>query len=231
MIATVGCTSDELQMLFQAFATGSRCDPTLPDHIKRSTGQTCHGQGWGYALYDGKDLRHFRSSRPVWQETFSLPPTNGTKVQMVLHSRLASNAALNLPIHSHPYMCVTDQEVLFLAHNGGVQEDAARPNVVDSEWVLSEIARRGIEAALADLKRRTKANSALNIVILKIPRDNRETPAILCLNSYKGEESYYGMFTATLGNGRVFMSSTFAQMSLERLGDIQKAPRDELFGL
>jgi predicted glutamine amidotransferase len=196
-----------------------------------STGQRCHGQGWGYAIYDGKSLHHFRSSLPVWAEAVLLPETSGKKVRMVLHSRLASNPALNLPIHSHPYMAATDEDILFLAHNGGVNEDTPRANVVDSEQVLGEIARHGIEGALPDLKRRTKENSALNLVILKVPRDYRQNAEIFCLNSYKGEESYYGMFTATLGNGRVFMSSTFAGMALLGLGNIQQAPRDELFGL
>ena len=230
MIASVGCTNDEIRTLFKAFATGSKCDPTLPDRIK-SSGQTCHGQGWGYAMYDRNSLHYFRSSRPVWEEADSVPLVSGTKGRMILHSRLASNPALNLPTHSHPYMAATDNETLFLAHNGGVKEDAAKPNVVDSEWVLGEIARRGIKDALPDLKSRTKDGSALNLVILKIPRDNRQKPEVLCFNSYKGEESYYGMFTATLGKGRVFMSSTFAEMSLTGLSNLQKAPRDELFGL
>ncbi len=218
-------------MLFEAFATGSKCDPTLPDRMTSSTGQKCHGQGWGYAIYDGRSLHHFRSSLPVWEKTASLPPMSGTQGHMVLHSRLASNPALNLPIHSHPYIAATDKEILFLAHNGGVKEDATKPNVVDSEWVLGELARRGIEEALPELKKRTKESSALNLVILKIPRDNAQKPEILCLNSFKGEESYYGMFTATLGNGRVFMSSTFAEMSLKGLTTLQRAPRDKLFGL
>ena len=128
-------------------------------------------------------------------------------------------------------MAATDKDVWFLAHNGGVEEDVPRANVVDSEWVLGEIARGGIEAVLPELKRRTREKSSLNLVILRIPRDNREQPEIRCLNSWKGEESYYGMFTATLGNGRVFTSSTFAGMALKGLSDIQKAPRDKPFSL
>jgi hypothetical protein len=235
IIAFVGPGSSDLQTLFRAFREGSNCDPYVKDAFGEK--YTCHPHGWGLALYDGQNLHHFRSSEPVWKDEFSLPSIKGENVYAIFHSRLASNPALDAPICSHPFIAATDKEILLLAHNGGVQVDEATPDtIVDSEWALGEIVKAGgIAEALPHLKKRTKPNSALNLVILALPRDKATPPALHCLNFYKTEDparmAYYKMFTAEFGDGKVFFSSTFKDLGIKGLINIKAAPTEELFSL
>src|SRR5271165_1846755 len=182
MIAFAGGKSANLEPLHQAFRTGSRCDP----YVKKAFGDefTCHPHGWGMAFYDGRNLHHFRTSLPAWEQAVPLPPAAGETVYLILHSRLASNPALAGPICSHPFAAGSDTEWLLLAHNGSVEVDAAAPvGMVDSEWALGEIVRAGgIEAALPGLQARTRPYSALNLLVLAVARDGRVPPMIHCLN-------------------------------------------------
>jgi predicted glutamine amidotransferase len=232
MIAFVGDGSTDLSGLFAAFRQGSQHDP----YVKPALGDyTCHPHGWGYALYDGTNLQHFRSSAAVWKERVELPRTKGKHLCAMFHARLASDEALNTPICSHPFITSTNEEVLILAHNGGVKvEDASAGRVVDSEWALSVIARTGcIDEALQRLRRLTK--SALNLLLLRIPRDGNQLPSIHCLNYYKSAKpekvAYYRMYTADFAGGKVFMSSTFKDLTIEGVQNIQPAPFGQLFSL
>ena len=77
MLAFVGDGSADLGALFAAFRQGSQHDP----YVQAALGNyTCHPHGWGYALYDGTDLQHYRSSAPVWQQTVELPRRPGRPV-------------------------------------------------------------------------------------------------------------------------------------------------------
>jgi hypothetical protein len=183
-------------------------------------------------------LHHFRSSLPVWQEEVSIPSIKGKKnVYAVFHSRYASNPALKSAVCSHPFIASTKTEVLLLAHNGGVNVDASSaPGIVDSEWALGEIAKAGgIKEALPLLKERTKPNSALNLIMLTIPRDEKIPPVVHCLNYYKTEEpdriAYYKMYTGDYAGGKVFLSSTFKDLEIEGLTNIKAAPFGQLFSL
>lgn len=235
MIAFVGGRSADLQNMFRAFREGSKCDPYVKDAL--GTKFTCHPHGWGLGLYDSVSLHHFRSSLPVWQEDVQLPPIKGKNVYVIFHSRLASNPALHSPICSHPFIAATDKEVLLLAHNGAVEvDDPSASCVVDSEWALAAIAKAGgIEKALPQLKERTKPNSALNLLVLAIPRDEKIPPAIHCLNFYKTEEpgrvAYYKMYTADFDGGKVFLSSTFKALGIKGLTNIKAAPFGQIFSL
>jgi hypothetical protein len=233
MIAYVGCEAEALPVIFRAFKEGSQCDPYVKDAL--GPAYTCHPHGWGLALYDGAGLHHVRSSQPVWEENFAFPALKGNRIYALFHSRLASNPKLSSPICSHPFMVSTEKEILLLAHNGVVEVDEPpTPRVVDSEWALGEIARAGgIAQALPKLKERTKPKSALNLMIMAIPRDETAPAAIHCLNFFKSEEpgrvQYYKMRTADFGGGRVFFSSTFSGM--EGLGNVETAPFGEVFVL
>jgi predicted glutamine amidotransferase len=235
IIAFVGGGSADLPNLFRAFREGSNCDP----YVKNAFGPqyTCHPHGWGLALYDGNGLHHVRSSKPIGEEDVSLPSLKGQNMHAIFHSRLASNPALNLPICSHPFIAATDREVLLLAHNGAVEvDDLATSHIVDSEWALEVIVKAGgINEALPHLKERTKLNSALNLVIMAIPRDNNLPPALHCLNFYKTNDparvAYYKMYTGDYGGGKVFMSSTFTDLAIKGLTNVQIAPFGEVFSL
>jgi len=235
MIAFVGNGSTDLRGVFAAFRENSKCDP----YVKAGLGQeyTCHPHGWGLALYDGVDLHHVRSSLPVWETSPALPPMKGKVIYTIFHSRLASNPALNSPICSHPFIAYTNREVLLLAHNGGVAvEDPSAAQMVDSEWALSVIAKAGgLEDALPELKSRTRPNSALNLLLLTIPRDKRLAPTIHCLNYFKTEQAeradYYRMYTGDFAGGKVVLSSTFKDLGINGLTNIEPAPFDQLFCL
>jgi hypothetical protein len=166
-----------------------------------------------------------------------LPPVKGKKVYAIFHSRLASDPTLDSPICSHPFIAATDKEVLLLAHNGGVavpEPSAAR--IVDSEWALAQIVKAGgIELALPELKERTKPGSALNLLIMSIPRDEKIPPAIYGLNFYKADKpnqtEYYKMYLADFAGGKVLMSSTFKDLKIEGMTNIQPAPFGALLGI
>ena len=235
MIAFVGSGPASLEKVFKAFREGSRCDP----YVQAAFGAefTCHPHGWGSAVYDGAALHHFRSALPVWKDEFRLPAVNGKPVCALFHSRLASNPALNAPICSHPFIASTDKEVLLLAHNGGVEMDeSASSLLVDSEWALGVVVQAGsLEKALPQLKERTRQNSALNLMVLAIPRDQTASPAVLCLNFYKTQDparaAYYKMYTADLDGGKLFLSSTFRDLEIEGLTGVKEAPFGQLFRL
>jgi predicted glutamine amidotransferase len=230
MIAFVGDGSADLAALFAAFQKGSQNDP----YVQAALGKyTCHPHGWGYAIYDGTDLHHFRSSHPVWQEEVALPRMKGSPVYAIFHSRLASDETLNTPICSHPFITSTDKEVLLMAHNGGLKvEDDSAGRIVDSEWALSVIAKAGsMEEGLQRLKKLTR--SALNLLLLRIPRDGNQSPSIHCLNFFKSNQperiAYYQMFTADFAGGKVVLSSTFKD--LPSLQNVQIAPFDRVFSI
>jgi hypothetical protein len=236
MIASIGAGSADLQEIFRAFRDGSECDPCVTGALGDK--YTCHPNGWGYALYDGKNLHHYRSNLPVWKDGTSLPKVSGERTYAIFHSRLASDPNLDAPICSHPFIATTGKEVILFAHNGGIQEDVSLPNVVDSEWGLAQVVKAGsVESALPKLKQCTKPNSALNLVILAIPRDKAKRPVLHCLNFHKSENpgriAYYNMHTGNLGSGKLFFSSTFTKIKqpIAGLANVQAAPFGELFDL
>jgi hypothetical protein len=236
MIAFVGNGSADLRNLFRAFRAGSQCDPYVSGAFGRK--HTSHPHGWGLALYDGVNLHHFRSSRPAWQEDVPLPPIKGKTVYAIFHSRLASNPKLDSPICSHPFIAATNKEVLLFAHNGGVEVDKNSPrNIVDSEWALAAMVKAGgmEKKVLRRLKDRTTPNSALNLAVMSIPRRKKTSPAIHCLNYHRatdqGSVAYYKMYTGDFAGGKVFFSSTFKDLKIKGLTNIQPAPFGQHFSL
>jgi predicted glutamine amidotransferase len=237
MIAFIGSPpeagrGDCLDKLYRIFRAGSECDP----YAKAAYGpeSACHPHGWGMALYDGVGLHHFRSSLPSWQTDIPLPPIKGKCIYAIFHSRLASDPTLASVICSHPFMDATDKEVLLFAHNGGIEMGASSSSrLVDSEWALARTVQMGgIEVALPELKERTKPESALNFLLLAIPRDEKSSPAIHALNFYKTENvnlaAYYKMYIADFAGGKVVMSSTFKDMKLGGMTNIIPAPFGQL---
>jgi hypothetical protein len=235
MIAFVGAGSTDLRGIFAAFREGSKSDP----YVTTALGQeyTCHPHGWGLALYDGIDFHHVRSSLPVWEANTALPRMKGKRICAIFHSRLASNPALNSPICSHPFIAYTNKDVLLLAHNGGVEvEDPSTTRMVDSEWALSVIANAGgLEDALPQLRKQTRPNSALNLLLLTISRDGGMPATIHCLNYFKTAQperaDYYRMYTGDFAGGKVVLSSTFKDLGIGGLTNIEPAPFDQLFCL
>ena len=167
-----------------------------------------------------------------------MPPIKGKNVYAIFHSRLASDPKLNSPICSHPFLAATNKEVLLFAHNGGVEVDKNTPkNIVDSEWALAVMAKAGgMAKALRKLKKRTNPNSALNLAVNSPFLAARKLrPVIHCLNYHRatdqGRVAYYKMYTGDFAGGKVFFSSTFKDLKVKGLTNIQPAPFGQLFSL
>ena len=230
LIGYRGRSEADLKHLYAAFQTGSGCDPYL---APAGMSQTCHPHGYGYVIFDTeKGLHHFRSERPAYEEPAPLPPVKGL-VYAVFHSRLASDPNLSGHIFSHPFMAATQKGALFLAHNGGVEPDQLPGRMVDSEWALQRIVDAGsIEGALPLLKSRTKKDSALNLMLLAIPRAGGTQPSLYYLNYYQtdnpGKQDYYRMFWGDMPGGKVVFSSTFKDLAIPGLGEATPAPFGEL---
>ena len=222
MIAYIGSSQEDLRNLYRAFRAGSECDPYLQPAEMNCTS---HPHGFGYVIFDSKGgLRHYRTSKAVYEDQAPLPELAGG-IHGILHSRLASDPSLSGPIFSHPFVASTEKEILFLAHNGGVDPGVLPERMVDSEWVLQQmVAAGGIEQALPLLKSRTRRHSALNLVIMAIPRAVGTTPAIYFVNYYDtdrpGKQDYYRMFSGDMPGGRAVFSSTFKDSGIKGLRQI-----------
>jgi predicted glutamine amidotransferase len=229
MVGYVGKSGEDLQNLYTAFSQGSACDPYLK---KAGYNYTCHKDGWGYVLLDANGLHHYRSSRAVYEDKVALPPLSGT-IYAILHSRLGSDQTLNGQICSHPFAGSTDEAVLFLAHNGGVDCDNLPKRMVDSEWAFAQVIKAGgVEQALPMLKEKTKPGAALNLLVLTISRDTARPPALEYLNYYKTNEegriAYYQMYSGETPAGHAVVSSTIADLPGTGLKNVKKVMFDRL---
>lgn len=83
--------------------------------------------------------------------------------------------------------------------------------------------------------KRTKKNSALNLMVLAIPRNKAASPTIHCLDYFNTRDpdttKYYSMFTADLGAGKVFLSSTFKDLGIKGMKNVCAAEFGTLFAL
>jgi len=232
MVGYVGTSEDDLQNLFAAFSQGSASDPHLQ---KAGINSSCHKHGWGYALLDANGLRHYRTSKPVYEDKSGLPRLSG-KIYAILHSRLASDESLCGHIFAHPFSGSTSEAVFFFAHNGGVGPENLPKRMVDSEWAFGEILKAGaVEPVLPLLKEKTKPNAALNLLILTIPREEGKGPVLQYLNYFKSENEgrigYYQMFTGDMPGGKALVSSTIADLPVKGFSNVKKAVFDKLLVL
>ena len=163
MFGYAGKSQKDLHALYAGFAAACANDPTLKA-VAPGCSRHCHG--WGYVIHAGNGLFHYRTSRPVYDDHVILPKLEGG-IRAIFHGRYASNEKLTGHIFSHPFVAATNDEIIFLAHNGGVSPENGLERSVDSEWVLEEFVRNG-EVSLPKIKERTK--SALNLLILKVGR-------------------------------------------------------------
>ncbi len=183
-------------------------DPTLDGVV---AGCSRHSHGWGCVIHVANSLFHYRASTSIYEDDTPLPPMEG-EIRAIFHGRFASNAELTGHIFSHPFMAATDNEVLFLAHNGGVEPDSLPERKVDTEWVLEKIIQTGgLAGALPKLQEHTR--SALNLLLLRVDR-RKGTPAMLqYVNYFKSREpaseNYYRMYLGAMPGGRALVSSTF----------------------
>jgi predicted glutamine amidotransferase len=229
MFGYAGKSQLDLHALYAGFTAACANDPTL-QAVAPGCSRHCHG--WGYVIHAESGLFHYRSSRPVYDDKVVLPELQG-EIRAIFHGRYASNEKLTGHIFSHPFVAATNDEIIFLAHNGSVSPENELERSVDSEWVLEEIARGGTtDKILSKLKERTK--SALNLLILTVGRGAGTPVSLRYLNFFKSKESdkaaYYKMYVGSMPEGRAVVSSTIIMdhAKVDGLSDIAAAEFDTL---
>ena len=225
MFGYAGKSKNDLHALYSGFKNACANDPTL-QAVAPGCSRHCHG--WGYVIHAENGLFHYRTSRPVYDDKVVLPELHG-EIHAIFHGRYASNEKLMGHIFSHPFVAATNNEVIFLAHNGGVLPENELERSVDSEWVLEEIARAGAtDKALPKLKERTK--SALNLLILQVGRAAGTPVSLHYLNFFKPKEpgkiDYYRMFTGSMPEGRALVSGTLTMNDSKVRGLTNIAPAE-----
>jgi predicted glutamine amidotransferase len=209
MFGYVGKSEKDLHALYSGLKAACGNDPTL-QAVAPGCSRHCHG--WGYVIHAENGLFHYRTSRPVYDDPVVLPKLEGG-IRAIFHGRYASNEKLTGHIFSHPFVTSTNEEVIFLAHNGGVSvpPDRASERTVDSEWVLDEITRKGAtNQTFEKLKENTR--SALNLLILRVSRAVGTPASLEYFHYFKpkepGKVDYYTMYAGSMSEGRAVVSST-----------------------
>jgi len=229
MFGYAGKSQLDLQALYAGFTAACANDPTL-QAVAPGCSRHCHG--WGYVIHAENGLFHYRTSRPVYEDRAVLPELQG-EIRAIFHGRYASNEKLTGHIFSHPFVASTNDEIIFLAHNGGVLPEKELERSVDSEWVLDEIARGGTtDKVLSKVKEKTK--SALNLLILKVGRGVGAPVSLQYFNFFKpkepGKVDYYKMYVGSMPEGRAVVSSTIVMndSKVRELTNIAPAEFDSL---
>ncbi len=212
MFGYAGKSEADLRELLSALKRACADDPTLPGVF---AGCTRHSHGWGYVILAGNGLFHYRTPVSIYDDDAPVPRLTG-EIRAIFHGRFASNPTLTGAIFSHPFVASSDREIVFLAHNGGVEPDRLPARKVDTEWALEQIIQAGsLEQALPKLKEHTA--SALNLLVLSIDRKSGAPATLRGLNYFTSKEQpkvdYYQMYLGTMPGGRAFVSSTIKNES------------------
>lgn len=213
MFGYTGTGKEDLEKLFEAFRSSAFSDDSSSE-IKQ------HPDGWGCVILSDKGLFHYRSSLPVYEDSFRIPDIGG-KFLAVFHARKASkNSPVGSQMYSHPFSHYGNSRVVFLAHNGSLA--GQYPGKVDSEVALDIVSSSDGDLAKAEdeLKRRMK--SAVNMLVLSFEKEKPGDATLKYLNFWNRseEDRFYQMYTVRMENGSAVMSSTIAS----RLGIAGTSP-------
>ena len=229
MFGYCGSSEADVHALFSGLKRACANDPTLQS-VAEGCSRHCHG--WGYVIHADNGLFHYRTAKSIYEDQVILPRLEG-RIYAIFHGRYASDPELAGHIFSHPFMAANSNEILFFAHNGGVDPDRPLQRAVDSEWALEEITRAGgIAAALPKLKEHTR--SALNLLTLTVSRAKSTPVSLQYFHYFKPTEAdksaYYRMYLGTMPGGRAVVSSTMTLRDAEvsTLKEIKPAEFDSL---
>jgi predicted glutamine amidotransferase len=210
MFAYTGTSRKDLSALYRSLKKAAKHDEMLVWEKEENKKQ--HKDGWGCVIFAEGELFHYRTHRAIFEDKDLELPNFSGKAYAIFHARKASDADLKAsPIFSHPFVAETGHELLFLAHNGGMEDQKAVPeNMVDSELALRMIAERGgLEPALDGLE--AMKWTALNLLLLKIDRSTHQAK-IECLNRWYADgadkAAYYKLYHKALSGGKAVFSST-----------------------
>ena len=232
MFGYCGKSEADVHALFSGLKRACANDPTLQS-VAEGCSRHCHG--WGYVIYADNGLFHYRTSHSIYEDQVVLPKLEGC-IRAIFHGRYAGDPELAGHIFSHPFMAANNGEVIYFAHNGGVEPDRPLNRTVDSEWALEEITRAGgIAAALPKLKVHTR--SALNLLTLTISRAPHTPASLQYFHFFKPTDpdkaAYYRMYLGTMPGGRAVVSSTLTleDANVTELKKIRPAEFDVLTAL
>jgi predicted glutamine amidotransferase len=207
MFGYSGKSEADVHALFSGLKSACANDPTLKA-VAEGCSQHCHG--WGYVIHANNGLFHYRTARSIYEDDVALPKLEG-RIRAIFHGRYASDPNLAGHIFSHPFMTANKDEIIFFAHNGGVEPDRPLNRTVDSEWALEEITKSGsIAAALPKLKQHTR--SALNLLTLTVGRASGTPATLQYFHYFKPKEpdkaAYYKLYLGSMPGGQALVSST-----------------------
>ena len=229
MFAYFGASRDELLLLFRALRSSAESDPLAPNQTKNQ-----HSDGWGYVLYAGGELGHEKFLEPIFAGGERSIPEFSGPAYAIFHARQAGSELVGESRFQHPFRGEWEGGTIFLAHNGSFAKrrlaSELDPSFDASEVVGSEAAlkyilqQRNKGARLTDATTRledfTKRNSALNLLILEVPRSGE--PQLFAKHFYnrvqdgRDKSIYYQINYQKLDSGGVaFFSSTLAQAQRE----------------
>jgi len=215
MFAYIGNSRDELERLVGGLENAARVDKVA---VKLGMKHTTHQDGWGFAIYSDRGISFYKSEKPIFDDEKVLPPTAG-KIYAIYHARQASKGYAVRRRFSHPFLGETDENYVFLTHNGTLdgqklaEELNFHGDALDSELALKyALQNDSLGQAVTDLQEYTMPNSALNLLILQISKDGGAE--VFVKHYYKKDRAmldkteYYSILSESLAEGKAVFSST-----------------------
>lgn len=192
MFGYVGTSTDDLAMLFRALSRAAESDQLFPDQANNQ-----HGDGWGYVLYSDDKVRYERMTDPIFGHSVEPDLDFTGTAYAIFHARKASSMKqTGDPKFQHPFRGDWEGGTIYLAHNGVIEKSrlasTLNPQIETESMVDSEVGlqyilqqrRKGLtlEEASEGLEDFTGSNSALNLLILEVPRGGR--PQLFAMQFY-----------------------------------------------
>ncbi|MFP3205600.1 MAG: class II glutamine amidotransferase [Metallosphaera yellowstonensis] len=211
MFAYVGSSTRELESLYKALRESASNDT-------RRIKDNKHGDGWGYVIYSGEVIWYYRSRRAIYDENFTVPQVDG-KFYAVFHARQASKKETVSSRFSHPFQESNEKELIFLAHNGYVDEEELKEwlgyqgYTTDSELVTKALAKFGMRPEVME-RLREYTVSALNLLILRVDKGSG-VGRLYYLNYFKKDPEFYRMYLSQGMEGKAVFSSTLKDYGID----------------
>jgi len=179
-----------------------------------------HADGWGGIIMDENKEILIKSIKPIYDENLDLFSTSSF-IYGLLHARKAApNEPLIGPIDSHPFIIHSDNEIVYIAHNGWINKKVIgeKFNINYNLKNDSEVFAHLIEKFDGNIKERIMKAieftnefallGALNLLCIISGYDNKKN---LCYYSKSKENNiYYKLFKYEKNKNFAVMSSTVA---------------------
>ena len=227
MFAYVGGSNEDIAELYEALKEASKNDVIRVRYGKSRE----HRDGWGYVIHAANGVFHYRTGKAIFDDDHRLPRVEG-KVHAIFHTRLATDKNKIGNIFSHPYVAAADDRMIWLAHNGKLNDDVnSDPSMVDSEYILKSVLDKGTKEGIEESKRATE--TALNVLTLEIKRSTKAA-SLKYINYYLNNdekeyrEKYYDLYLSKMRDGVAVFSSTLKEYGLKGAKKVRYGILEEL---